>query len=278
VTPTDPTPSPTPTVTPTDPTPSPTPSETPTDPLTTTPSATPTFTPGTPTVTATPSPVSTVDLNHFLCYEGHNKKRSLVDGVTLNDEFSSATVNVQTARRLCNPADKRDEDDLAPDSPEHLVGYKLKQLGPRFRRLNDEVFVNQFGTVVLDLVKPDHLFMPSAKDPVAPPPPITPGIDHFKCYKVANTKFQLSNVKVDDQFGTFTLNVRKAMRICAPADKNGEGILDATQYLICYQVRIAPMFPRPGNQGDVFVRHQFGNDIIGVFGPKELCVPSRRAP
>jgi hypothetical protein len=77
-------------------------------------------------------------------------------------------------------------------------------------------------------------------------------IDHFKCYKTHSTKFRASNVTVDDQFGSITVDIKKQLRLCVAADKNGEGILDPNSTLMCYQDRIMPGTPPPNLPAQVF--------------------------
>jgi hypothetical protein len=273
-----PTVSETPTETPTNtPTVSETPTETPTDTPTVT--ETPTETPAdTPTVTETPTEIPTatrtpVPLNHFQCYEVHAPKMS-VPGITLDDQFGPGVVELKKPKRLCNPADKNGEDPTAPGDPDHLTGYKIKQTSPRFARLNGVTVRNQFGTIVVDVVKPDLVLVPSAKSLAGPPGPLSPPvIEHFKCYKVKGARVEAS-VTVRDQFTTQRLDVKKPLKLCVPADKNGEGIFDASQNLMCYKVRAASPAERFTGAGTVFVNNQFGDDSFGVYRPTELCVPS----
>jgi hypothetical protein len=174
-------------------------------------------------------------------------------------------------RRLCNPADKNNEDPTAPSDPDHLTGYRIKQTTP-FTKVRDLSITNQFGPQVIDLNKPNYLLVPSAKDRIAPPAPIVPSIDHFKCYR-AKGKLQASGLTVEDQFGTINLNLTRMLHFCTAVDKNGEGIMNPAANLACYKVRLpAGNLPMPGT---VFINNQFGNNSFGVFRPTELCVPSQ---
>ena len=60
-----------------------------------------------------------------------------------------------------------------------------------------------------------------------------------------------------------------------PADKNGEGIADLTQYLMCYQVRITHGTPLAQAPSVIYTHDQFGPDTYPAFGARELCVPSQ---
>ncbi len=254
-----------------------TPTETPTagTPEPATPTETPTMgTPGPGTPTATPTP----GLDHFQCYEVHHGPFPKILGVTLVDVFGSSVVDVRVPKRLCNPADKNDEDPTAPMHPDHLAGYKIKQHG-KFATRRDQRIVNQFGTIVADIAKPEQLLVPSAKSLSAPPvPPSNPAVDHFKCYRVRHAKTQMPGIKVDDQFGTLIVNVRKPVRLCLAANKNNEGVIDPNAALACYLVKLQPGTPPTTAPDSVFIGNQFGNQVFGTFRPTELCVPSLLNP
>jgi hypothetical protein len=264
------TPAPTATLTP-PPTPTRTATPPPTPTRTATPPPTPTLTIPLPTLTPGPTATSTPDpLNHMQCYEAHAPNQP-INGVSLVDRFGPSTVNLIEVRRLCNPADKNNEDPTAPTDPDHLTGYRLKQTSP-FTKVRGLSITNQFGPQVIDLIKPNYLLVPSAKDRNAPPAPIVPVIDHFKCYK-AKGKLQASGLTVDDQFGTISLNLTRMLHFCTAVDKNGEGIINPAANLACYKVRLPG--GNPPMPGTVFINNQFGNNSFGVFRPTELCIPSQ---
>ncbi len=275
--PVGPTCTPVPTLTPLAPTPTPTVSAT----LTIAPTATlatPTST--APTATATPTPTATAtpnpDLNHFICYEIHHLPLNLT--VSLIDEFGASFATVKHPKRICLPADKNDEDPVAVGQPETLTGFTIKQSAPKpFARVKGVTATNQFGQITFDVFKPDRLFVPTAKSLAGlPPPPMFPALDHFKCYKTAFAKTRVSGIKLDDQFGTITVDVKKPLHLCIPVDKNGEGIPSPGQALMCYLVRTTSGTPPPQKHlpNVVYTTHQFGSDALEVFGPRELCVPS----
>ena len=55
---------------------------------------------------------------------------------------------------------------------------------------------------------------------------------------------------------------------------HGEGIPDLTQNLMCYKVVISTGTPAAQFPSTIFTIDQFGPDSYGVYGPRELCVPS----
>jgi len=250
-----------------------TPTETATATATATATPTPTTT-ATPTVSATPTFARTPTGNHYQCYEV--RRRPLPRRTAgLLDLFGPSVVDVKPAKRLCNPADKNDEDPTAPNDDEHLVGYKIKQVTPRPAKFPNIFVVNQFGVVTVDATKPEWLLVPSAKEVGAAPPPLgVPTIDHYKCYGVSRaTKTNRLDIKVDDQFGTLRVDVKRPSRLCLPVDKNGEGIPAPTEQLMCYSVkqRQEPRFQAPPQ---IIVDNQFERSQLEPTRPTELCVPS----
>jgi hypothetical protein len=213
-------------------------------------------------------------VDHFQCYEV--KRTTFTAGpVTLVDGFGSFTgVTVQRPERLCNPADKNDEDNSAPTHEDHLLLYKV-----RFSSLPQpgRTVVDQFGTHVLDVSKADRLMVPAAKSMVGTPPPLsTPTVDHFDCYKVRRPKNSppfapVPNVKIDDQFATITVTVKKPLRLCIPSNKNNEspGAESHPQSLLCYRTTKVPLGPVTPT-----VRDQFGVKNVDLLRRTEFCVPS----
>ncbi len=245
---------------------------------------TPTSTPMVPTATATPTGTSTVvatatgptpvfGIDHFQCYEAHGdaiEQRSL----SLRDQFGASTANLVRVHRICNPASKNGEKPSAPQQTDHLVGYTIRQTTPKFKVIRNVEVVNQFGTINVDVVRPEYLLVPSAKSRTQVPPPPVPGFDHYKCYRVKGAPFRRTGVTIDDQFGSIVVDVKRPRRLCVPVNKNGEGIFKSAEHLMCYQVRLAKSSPPFTPAGQLFIRNQFGIDILNGFRPTELCVPS----
>jgi hypothetical protein len=244
---------------------------------------TPAVTPsGIPTATPTPTnsvPPTPGPLDHFQCYEAERAAFATF-AVTLTDALGASTVTVVRPKRLCNPADKNGEDPSAPTHADHLAGYIIKQTAPKFARIPARTITNQFGSVIVDLVRPDYLMVPSAKSLAGPPPPLSPVVvDHFKCYRVLKARARVPNLVVDDQFGTLSEDIKQPSRLCLPADENGSGIIDPSVALLCYKTH-----PTPGTrafrgpEGPVFIDNQFGPDSLVVNHLRELCVPSTLSP
>jgi hypothetical protein len=209
-------------------------------------------------------------LKHFDCFEIHRPALNRTD-VSLVDDFGSSTVTVKRGKRFCAPASKNGEDASAVDDPAHLTFYTLKQTTPRFAKVRGVTIANEFGTFHVDVLKPAALLVPTAKSLVSTPQPLGEPIDHFKCYWLTGTQFKTGPLAVEDQFGTTQLTIKKPLFLCLPVDKNGEGIIDPSSSLTCYQVTGAPPVSRPPQ---VFTLNQFGPDSFDFFGPRAFCAPS----
>ena len=213
-------------------------------------------------------------VDHFECYE---VKRGAFSGPHVNivDAFGTFNnVSVQLPERLCNPADKNDEDNSAPTHEDHLVGYKVRYSSlPQPNR----TITDQFGSHKLDVTKVDRLMVPAAKSLSGPPTPLTPpDVDHMTCYKVRRPKntapFSPVTVKVDDQFGTINITLKKPLRLCIPADKNNEvpGAESHPTGLLCYKTTKVPV----SSSLTPTVLDQFGQKVVDLLRRTEFCVPS----
>jgi hypothetical protein len=254
----------------------PTPTSTPTATRTATDTPTPTRT-ATPTTTLTPTPVSTPELtfNHFQCYEVDHAVGA-PPPLSVQDRFGSGTITLAAKKRLCNPANKNQENPTAPSDPVHLTGYVIERRSPKFAPVRNLIVDNQFGTTRIAVVKPNLLFVPSAKSLTDPPAPLAdPGVDRFQCYRVRGGRTRVAGVQIVDQFGTLTVDVRKPFRLCTAVDVNGQGFIEPAANLLCYILAPTPGSPTfRGPSGQVFVNDEFGADAFTVNHTRELCVPS----
>ncbi len=227
-----------------------------------------------PTTTTTTTSTTTTTLpplDHFECYE--IKPGFFVNQqVTVQDQFGTISELLRFPHRLCNPTNKNNEG--VHDLADHLAGYVMK--APKFTRIANQTITNQFGTTLIDVVRPDLLMVPTSKDgvPISPPP-----VDHFQCYKVKRSKgapkFTKRTVSIANQFETMTVTVVKPVRLCAPANKNGEDPTapSHTEHLLCYKTKGAPF-----GQSIHTIDNQFGHDTVKVIHRRELCVPSLKNP
>jgi len=212
-------------------------------------------------------------VDHYQCYEV--KPAALtVPPVTSESQFGPLNETLRFPHRLCAPADKNNEGILDP--VQHLTGYSTK-VSTTFTKRTRQTIQNQFGTILLDVVRPDILLVPTAKNGV-PLPPDT--IDHFQCYKVKRSrgtpKFVPIVVTVADQFESITLTLKKPVALCAPTDKNHEDLTAPfhPDHLLCYKGRSATPF----GTVSVSLDNQFGPDQATLIHRRELCVPSLKNP
>src|SRR6266404_6431536 len=204
-------------------------------------------------------------------------------GVQVVDRFGSATVEVRKPKLLCAPTNVGGDDPNAPNRPDHLEDYLIKP-ATRFTTILRQTLVERFGTWTLDVKKPVALEVPTAKSHTTPPsPPASPSIDHFQCHRVkrssGSAKLTPVTVAVADQFGTMSLQVRKASRLCLAADKNDEdpGAEQHPAHLLCYQVKQVNE-PRFATVSPLYTANQFGSETLDARRPSELCVYAVQPP
>jgi hypothetical protein len=234
---------------------------------------------------AQPSP----QLDHFQCYRA--KGRDLDVTVSLADEFGvKPTTRLDDPRLFCNPVDKNEEGIADPTA--HLACYEIRNKNrsvdddddDRRRRkqfLREVLVTNQFGEQTLKVDEGELLCTPSEKNGVAS----ELLLDHFKCYH-ADGDLSVT-VDLEDQWGASPqTHVGDPRLFCNPADKNGEGILDPTGHLTCYEIRPAAQCLQEDDDGErrrrlpwrkVLVENQFGRQYLKVTQAKLLCVPSETA-
>jgi hypothetical protein len=99
-------------------------------------------------------------------------------------------------------------------------------------------------------------------------------LNHFKCYKTrAGVPFTPTMVHLTDQFGGNNTQVVRPFRLCNPADKNSEGMIDPTAHAMCYQIRDTGGRLAHRN---VLVQNQFGEQVLTVLRPETYCVPASK--
>jgi len=203
-------------------------------------------------------------------------------------EYGNWVGRVKKFSRLCSPANKNGEDPTAALANEHLVGYMVKRQSgfPKFERRREILVFNQFhpGGLLMDIIKPDLLLLPSAKALGAPPGPLAEDFNHFKCYKVAKTRFRSEGTTIEDQFfgpfgvdpNTLVAKIKKPKRLCIPATKEiapepPTPVFAPLTSLMCYQIKTVP---KRLNIAGIFIDNQFDSREVEITHPKELCVPS----
>jgi hypothetical protein len=215
----------------------------------------------------------------------------------LQDRLDTAALlfDVVKPQRLYNPASKNGE--VVGDSGTHLQGYaiRLSRTTPaQPKPVAHRVLVsNQLhGQVLIETIKPTLLLVPSAKcvdrgatlcpSPLPAPDPASHDLDHYKCYTVKAPKGApafppLARVSVQDQFlsAPRLFDLKKPTLLCAPVDKNGEGLKDHETHLMCYKATLSPRQSRLPTTPGVHVSDQFGARTVNAAQTSELCVPSQ---
>ncbi len=93
--------------------------------------------------------------------------------------------------------------------------------------------------------------------------------EHFQCYDIADRPEMKIPVKLTDQFGSSDNTVIRPIYLCAPVDKNGEGMKNGKDHLLFYELE------RQVSAGKlVEVENQFGKQRFKVLGSRLLGVPS----
>jgi hypothetical protein len=144
-------------------------------------------------------------------------------------------------------------------------------------RVSNLTLNNQFGSVKLDLIRRSFLLVPTAKDLLAPPPPLVSPPHHLQCYltrrSAGTPRFQkIANVTTVDQFGSQTMALLRPRYFCTPANKANEdpGALSSTENLLCYKARHAQNFPTIQAQ----VNNQLLQSDVKLVRRMEFCVPT----
>jgi hypothetical protein len=230
-------------------------------------------------------------VDHFLCYQVKTTpgtpKFVPIPGVHLVDQFETGDFDIKKPVSLCTPADKNSEGILDPLT--HVKGYEIDAVkgSPKHVKQTNIRVDNQFGTLLVDTIKPDRLLVPTAKSltgPVGPPDPATHNVDHYKCYDVkvssGTPKFVPRSVSVVDQFNQpKVFDVTKPTQLCTPVDKRSEGIKNPFGHLMCYQVKPDKGQPKHTPVVNIIhVNNQFGPEQLDTVKETELCVPSSKTP
>jgi len=225
--------------------------------------------------TSTPQPVL---VDHYLGYEAKTTKKTPKFEkvtVTLEDQFEKGTYKVEKTNRLFTPVNKNNEG--ISDDVTHLKGYEIKPFKDSIVILQSRAGVieitNQFGTLLLGTEEPKLLLVPTAKDLENPVDELASTlVDHYKCYKVnVIGDFQTREpVTLEDQFLIGTFEVGEPNMLCNPVDKNGEGIINPDNHLVCYNV--SENFKKT----NIHTHDQFGPETLDIEEVKELCVPSEK--
>jgi DNA-binding beta-propeller fold protein YncE len=224
-------------------------------------------------------------LGPFLCYGARSSRLGpafLPRAASLSDALETADAEVRRPAALCNPAGV---DGAGLREPlVHLESYKSRSM-ERHQRVRGMSVASAVGAVTLDTVKPDRLLVPSAvstTDPVTPP--LDPRVDSFKCYRVRRTSGTPPLppgviVSIADAFQVErSFELRRPRRLCLPADRDGAGIQDPADHLLCVTLRRVRGEPKHRRRFGVHTANDYGPERLDTRKQRELCLPATLVP
>jgi hypothetical protein len=139
-------------------------------------------------------------------------------GIIKLDIVKPDVLMVPTLKTLALPGPAGPPTD--PNVPDHFQCYKAKRSkgSPKFQKILGVKVKDQFGTVMLDLLKPVRLCAPANKrneDPTAPQHRF-----HLLCYKTKNSAFGTVQTFTNSQFGPAQPLLIHRRELCVPSTKN----------------------------------------------------------
>lgn len=215
---------------------------------------------------------SRAQVDRYLCYSATSAAPFPPDTRTLTDALAPATTfALRRVVGLCNPADTG-TGMLHPN--DHEVAYRVRAAkgSPPFGKRTATV-LDELGAHALQVQRPDSLLVPSSKVlGSGGAPPFAGTIRHYTCYRARQSGFVPpgAGVGVGDQFRNATYQIRRPVKLCMPADKNGEDPSAPADpgVLVCYRLR-GPKFSRTA----VSTNNQIRPESLDVLRARELCVP-----
>jgi hypothetical protein len=227
-------------------------------------------------------------LDHFQCYQSKTASGTAhfvpIPYLVTADQFGEWRFSVNKPAELCAPANVEGSDASAPSHAEHLESYQIKRVPGtgKFPKTLHQTVIDAFGNMTVDLLKPERLYVPTAKSLVTPPTALSsPVTDFFTCYKMRTSpgtpKFlpRLASV-VSDQFGSLSVNILKPKRLCVATNvSNSEPGADThAEHLVCYQGKLQSNF----TPLRAYTANEFGNETLDVKKAIEVCVPAQVNP
>lgn len=215
-------------------------------------------------------------LDHFKCYRAILKaQRSLFHQVSLDGRFESGRVLIKKARHFCNAAGLNGE--AIADPANHLTCYSLREgesNGIGGERRKQVTIDNDLGHWKVRLKARSELCVPSTRGQAS-----VPELDHYKCYWVryfwaSSPRIELT---LEDEYETKSAVLLKPRLVCNPVDADGQGIINSTDQLACYE--IDERHPRKiGNRRmqrlAIANPYDQGRLLLSAKYRKELCVRS----
>ena len=196
----------------------------------------------------------------------------------MRDQFLEGIFRVHKPVALLNPADKEGEGITDPDT--HLLAYKVNE----DFSLSGILVENQFGQFLVNIDGAKRLLVPASKSlsgaPLPAPISDAHNVDHFLCYQIEEEESAPRIVSVQDQFNAAPklFEIRHPRFLCNPVDKNGEGIKNEENDLLCFRVQPVEGEPIHERVSGIFLSDQFGEHEVDTQKERELCLPSTKTP
>jgi cysteine-rich repeat protein len=201
--------------------------------------------------------------------------------VDLLDGFGPMTVDLKKSAGLLYATSRNAGDPGAPSESNRLRRYSAKSQ-TQFTAVPNQTVTTDFGTEMLDVLKPAALLVPTEEHSDGS---FAPEVDHFVCYKVRRAVGSPDFVApaaqtIEDDLADSRLDLKKITQLCVPADVEGQspGAENHEGALLCYKgskSKVAEKFER---QLALPVANELGSEVIDVTGRSELCVPAAVAP
>jgi len=224
-----------------------------------------------------------LEMDDFQCYRMRVvEPQATIPSLSLVDQFSVLIRNVIRPVIICNPTNRDGQSPNAPTHADHFEGYQINRQIPHplFTAIRNVKVVDEFGTNFVDLVRPLRTLVPTALEMSSLPGPLAnPAVDHFTCYKVKRSvgtpRFSARTVSLADEFRSESVRVTRPVKLCAPADVNGNqpGADTHLAHLMCYRIRKSFR-----SVGRVFSNNEFGPSTLYPTRRDELCVPAVTNP
>lgn len=210
-------------------------------------------------------------VSSFQCYHSASWRRVpwwfSPSKIVVEDRFETATFAWGTTDEVCTALSLPES-----QSATRLACLDLRRVNGSEKTRNVQVS-NALGTHSVRVGKAKQLCLPAA----ANVPPVDPGLDGYKCYAASTKHFRPVSMRLEDEFGSGTVDVTEPELFCTPASVAGGGVEHHAVHLVCYGLKERRVW---GRNADLFrprsgsVAHALGSDFVSLLWRDHLCVPS----
>jgi len=185
----------------------------------------------------------------------------------VKDQFHSEYFDIDVTRLdyFSNPVNKNDEGIQRPF--DHLTWYKTSPLLDE----REVEYQNQFESTTVSIDSLVYLLVPTKKDTLPQPD----SLDHYLCYRIANPRTIIRQVKLQDQFHIEYIDSLRSKYFCAPCDKihNQQEYIrfDSSTHYVAYEI-----FPKDTMNPTVETQDQFRAGPLTIWQSELLLVPTTK--